>query len=87
MLDAAASVRRHHDQIDRLLFGVVDEFLNRMADHGKGEDFIRIAELVLLDARELLFRLLEHRGFARQLAALLGAGRQRQRDEMCDAAR
>ena len=37
MLDAAASMRRHHDQIDRLLFGVVNQFLNRMTDDGERE--------------------------------------------------
>ncbi len=37
MLDPAAPVRRHHDQVDRLLLGVVDQFLNRMPDHGERE--------------------------------------------------
>ena len=37
MLDTTASMRRHHDQIDGLLFGVVNEFLNRMTDHRESE--------------------------------------------------
>ena len=37
MLDAAASMRRHHDQIDGLLFGIVNQLLNRMTDHGERE--------------------------------------------------
>jgi hypothetical protein len=40
MLDAAASMRRHHDQIDGLFFGVVNQFLNRMTDRGEREYFI-----------------------------------------------
>src|ERR1019366_2507662 len=39
-LAAAPSVRSNHDQVNRLIFGVVDEFLNRRADHGKGEDLL-----------------------------------------------
>ena len=29
-------MRRHHDQIDALFLGVVNEFLNRMTDHRIG---------------------------------------------------
>src|SRR5271156_1524363 len=56
MLDAAASMRRHHDQVDALLFGVVSKLLNRMTDDGERDDFVRIAEVVLLDACEFFLR-------------------------------
>src|SRR5580704_10832619 len=58
---AGATVGGHHNQIDALLARVFADLDGRRSDDGCGDNFLRVLEVGLLDAKEFFLRLFDHR--------------------------